>query len=496
MLRKKGFAIFLLVFFVLSAFAEEEKGAPDKTKTPTPFEALVSYVDSARFEDFPPEVIKRAKYLILDNIGCALGGTQMEEGRKFLRVGANWKGTPESTVIGTGDRISCMSAAYVNTELANILDFDDTYDLYSPGHPGDALIQPALVVGEAVGASGKELLTAIILAYEVSLRIGRGEGALDWQSTSYVGSITRGTITAAARLLKLNRDELTIAFRHVTEFLLPRKREKFDVPTDIAVPEIKSNFGFFAMEALLATRLAREGVTGFPSLLERDFKSWFLAGGEADEYDALTLGLGNMYRLMEVSFKPTPSCRLSHPAVTALWQALEGKTVNAKDIEHIVFKGVKRLDRPQWKIPMEAQFSLQCVLAMAAAGIEPGPRWYASGNFNAPEIEELAAKVKLENDPAAEELEIREGKVTCTVTVTFKNGTIKKATIDRILGAPDNPMSEEALQAKFRANCRDILSDDQANAIIEQVLNLEKLPNVSDLMKLLVSPKVKLELNK
>jgi 2-methylcitrate dehydratase PrpD len=203
-----------------------------------------------------------------------------------------------------------------------------------------------------------------------------------------------------------------------------------------------------------------------------------------------------MYRLMEVSFKPAPSCRLTHIAMTALWEALEGKPVKAKDIEQIVVKGVKRLDRSEWKIPMEAQFSMQCALAMAASGIEPGPKWYATGEFNDPEIKELAAKVKLENDPEAEALEIREGKVTCTVTLTFKNGTIKKAATNTIKGAPDNPMSDEELLAKFRANCRDILSEEQVNAIIEQVLNLEKLPRVSDLTKLLVSPKVTLEASK
>jgi hypothetical protein len=186
---------------------------------------------------FPGDVVNRAKYLILDNIGCALGGTQTELGRKYLRVSANWKGIPESTVMGTGTRVSCMNAVYVNTQLANVLDFDDTYDLYSPGHPGNAIIQTAVGLGEAIDASGEELLTAVILGYEVCLRIGRAEGPIDWQWSIYVDSMTRGTTTVSSRLLKLDREEICTAFHHAMELIFPLNREKFDIPASTTVPE-------------------------------------------------------------------------------------------------------------------------------------------------------------------------------------------------------------------------------------------------------------------
>jgi 2-methylcitrate dehydratase PrpD len=137
MVRTVRFFVLLLAVFVVFAFAEESKKekAKDKDSAPKPIEVLSAYVKVAQFKDFPGDVVNRAKYLILDNIGCALGGTQTEIGKKYLRVSANWKGAPESTVIGAGTRVSCMNAAYVNAQLANVLDFDDTYDLYSPGHP-------------------------------------------------------------------------------------------------------------------------------------------------------------------------------------------------------------------------------------------------------------------------------------------------------------------------------------------------------------------------
>ena len=116
-----------------------------------------------------------------------------------------------------------------------------------------------------------------------------------------------------------------------------------------------------------------------------------------------------------------------------------------------------------------------------------------TGKFKDPEVRELAANVKLENDPEAEEMELREGKVKCTVTVKFKDGTVKKATIYHVKGAPGNPMTEDELKAKFRTNTIDIFSEDQVARIIDTVLNLEKLPKVSDLTKLLSSPEITLK---
>lgn len=501
MLRKVTLLVFLLAVFMAFVFpgeGESKKNAKDKAPVPKPIEILSAYVNTAQFDDFPGDVVTRAKYLILDNIGCALGGTQTGVGKKYLKVAVNWKGIPESTVMGIGSKVSCLNAAYVNAQLANVLDFDDTYDLYSPGHPGNAIVQTAIALGESVDASGEEVLTAVILGYEVSLRIGRALGSIKWQTTMFLDSMTRGTTTVSSRLLKLEKKEICNALHHAIEIPLPAKRQRFDIPAAFTVPETKSGYGLDGIRGILNARLAQQGVTlglGM-SVLDGDIKQWFLTGGDIQCFDILTGGLGKIYRIMEVSFKPTPSCRLSHAPVTALWKALDHKPVKAKNIEQIIIKNVKRLDRPQWEIMMEAQFSMQCVISLAALGVEPGPKWYTTGKFKDPEVRELAAKVKLENDPEAEELELREGKVKCTATVKFKDGTVKKATIHQIKGAPGNPMTEEELKAKFRANTIDIFSEAQINQIIDTVLNLEKLPKVSDLTKLLISPKAKLETGK
>jgi 2-methylcitrate dehydratase PrpD len=138
---------------------------------------------------------------------------------------------------------------------------------------------------------------------------------------------------------------------------------------------------------------------------------------------------------------------------------------------------------------IQAQFSVPTVIALAITGVEPGPKWYITGRFKDPDILELAKKVKFENDPEAVDLELKQGKMMSTVKIVFKDGTVKQATCKNIKGSPGNPMSEKELEAKFKANAAGIMSDTQINRIIGTVMELEKLPRIGDLLKMLVSTK-------
>jgi len=452
-------------------------------------EILAKYVEEAQFHDFPKEVIAKAKYLILDSIGCALGGVQTDIGRIYIELAKDLRGEPESTVIGDGTKISSMNAANVNTQLANLLDFDDTYEFYPPGHPGCEIIQTALALGEAVRASGEELLAAVIVGYEISLRVGRAAGSFLWHlwiSPLGISSRLLGPAAVACRLLKLDREATCNALRiaQAQDIGLPL-RGKHSVPEDTTVGVVKGNYGIASLQGILAARQAQKGLTGMKSLLDADRKTWYLRGGEVDNYDELTQSVGKSYRIMEVSFKPAPSCRWTHPPITAAWEALKGRPVKAEEIAQIIVKGVERLKRYEWEAMVDAQFSIPCALALAISGEEPGPRWYTTGRFRDADIRELARKVKFEHDPKAEELEIKEGKIMCTVEIIFKDGNIKKACIEHIKGTPDNLMSEEELRAKFRANAVSVIAEAQIGQAIDSIMNLEELAEVSLLTELL-----------
>jgi len=138
---------------------------------------------------------------------------------------------------------------------------------------------------------------------------------------------------------------------------------------------------------------------------------------------------------------------------------------------------------------LEAQFSIPCALALDLLGVKAGPRWYTSGRFKDADVRRLAGKVKYEHDPRAQELEIKEGKMICTVEIVFKDGKTKKAGIEHTKGAPGNPLSKDEMFAKFRENATPILGEPQIKKVYDMVMNLEKLADVSLLTKLLAPAK-------
>jgi 2-methylcitrate dehydratase PrpD len=445
-----------------------------------------SFVYSTQFEDLPLESIEKAKELILDSVGCALGATQTEWGKAQLRYASELGGKSEATVVGSRTRISCAQAAFLNAQLANLLDFDDTHDVYSPGHPGCLIIPAALAVGEAIGATGEDLVTAIVLAYEVTMRVGRSLGSILWNVGLPSLANPIGPAMATAKLLGLDEESVRRALDVITlESGLgvgKPTRRKWDVSEALTLGSLKGNYGKSAQQGVEAVWLAKSGLTGIMGLLDLDFTAWYLLGLPAEGYELLTQGLGEQYRILEMSLKPTPSCRWSHVPVTAAWQALKGRPVKATDVSKIVVKGVERLQRYNWETMLDAQFSIPCTLALAISGEPPGPGWYITGRFRDPDIRELASRVVFERDAEAEALEIRQGKMTGAVDITFTDGRVQSSYAGHVKGAPENPLTQAEQLAKFKANAS-TLADEHITEVIKTIKTLDELEDVGCLVQ-------------
>ena len=450
-------------------------------------ETYAAYVQDARFGDLPGNVREKAKELILDSVGCALGAFQTEEGQANLRLAKEWKNSGDATVIGAGARVAQDKAAFLNTQLANLLDFDDTYDVYSPGHPGCLIVPSALAVGEAVHASAQDVLTAVVLGYEIAMRMGRAMGTINWMSGEPgLGSVI-GPAVAAAKLLGLEKattvktlDILTLQLGGGSRIT----REKYDVPANMNIGNLKSNYGQDAELGIMAAYKAKDGLTGMKGVLDLDFTTWYLSGFPAQGFHYLTRGLGHEYWILDMSLKPTPSCRWTHPPITAAWAALEHKPTRAADIAKITVRGVNRLERYTWERMLDAQFSIPCALAMAISGVTPGPGWYTTGRFKEADIRELAGKIHLERDPNAEWREIMDLGMTCTVDITLANGQVKTGRCDHVKGSPKNPLTHEEQLAKFNSNASHLQARARAQ-IVDQISQLEEISDIASLMALL-----------
>ena len=128
----------------------------------------IDFITDVTYDEMPSAVINQTKNYILDNIGCALGGYAIGWGKNVVKAGCDLGGNAESTVIGSGDKLHCANAAYVNGKLSNVLDMDEVF--YTTRHIGGVPLFPALSVGERIKSPGKDLILATALAYDFAAR--------------------------------------------------------------------------------------------------------------------------------------------------------------------------------------------------------------------------------------------------------------------------------------------------------------------------------------
>lgn len=417
--------------------------------------ALSNYVSSTRFDHLPARVIDWVTVLVEDSLGCALGALAMPESRSILAVADTDAGAGSAVAIG-GVKTSVNSAVFCNAQLANWLDFDDMFDYFPPFHPGCMIVPAALAVAQSIGAAGRDFLTAVAVAYEVTMRVGRSIGNTMWTPGLPWGAIAElGPAIAAAKLYEFDavqiRTLLSIVAMDEGSFAR-QARAKNDIPSTYRHGTLKGNLGTRAQIGLWAAMKARAGLTGRPGMLEATFSDWYLAGLPATGFTDLTSGLGKEYVTTQMSLKPVPACRTTHPPITAAWNALGGKRVDARHVANIRIFGVPRLHRVEALDMFGAQFSIPCTLALALSGIEPGPRWYLDGAYKSEAVRELAAKVVQEVDPAAQRTEILEGRMTCRIEIKLKHGTTLEGECTAVKGSPELPLTAHERRAKFSAN--------------------------------------------
>jgi 2-methylcitrate dehydratase PrpD len=133
--------------------------------------ALAKFAVETKFDDLPKQVIQETKMLVMDSVGCALAGVTADPGKMAIALAKRLGGTPESSIIGTGDKVSCTNAVLANGQLINTPDYDA---LMPGGHAPAYIIPPVLAMAEVINASGQDLILAASLGFEISARVYGG----------------------------------------------------------------------------------------------------------------------------------------------------------------------------------------------------------------------------------------------------------------------------------------------------------------------------------
>ncbi len=487
-------------------------------------QSLADFASSVTFADLPPAAVREAKRLILDTVGCALGGYTSERGRIIRNVARSLGGNPESTIIGNGVKVSCTNAALANGDMANVLDNDET--CLNSGHNSAPLVPAALAIAEKKKASGKDLITAVAVGYDINTRIGfaadapmapqfRGEPPPEVSGSSYAAF---GAATAAGQILKLNREQMLNCVGLAGMLAPIPSSGKYLEERQMAVKEKRHLMckyhapGWLAQAGLTAALMAEAGYGGPHTILDGEKGFWKMSGSKTCDFDFMVSQLGEKWWITEgVQYKIGPSCQQTQTPLTVFTRVIKKHNLKAEEIEKVVYTaGLEAYMFKElfWQKDLEAAliidpyFSVPLCLALAAYNVPPGPEWhYFRWRPLEPKLAEFMQKVDCEPDPEALAMlkEAFNGPAPrrfkrCPASIrVYARGKVFEDRVEWVKGdswLPEAALTDEELKEKFRLNAVDVLKGSSGwlkkiDGAMEMMLDLDKVKDINELTALL-----------
>ena len=434
-----------------------------------------------------PEILAQARFTLLDWLGCIIAARHAPVAHAMARA----QGIPPAHLLQTAlSPVLCdaqASALSLGT-LGNVLEMDDLHRA-SILHPGDAVCAAALAVALRGEVSGAALLTAIVQGYEAAVRIGKAAASGGY--TPFYNSGTCGIFGAAiasATLLDLEaqamHDALGQAGMQAAGIWQCRLEPSFSKQLACA---------HAARAGVFSAELAKAGFTGPKSILTGEL------GFFASFYPQADQGLVMARRdpaLTQMSFKPFPACRHTHPAISAtLDLGWRGPPEEVQRVEiHTYGAALAFCDAPNPRTPDAARFSLQHAVALVLSKGAPGITDFEGPALSDPRVAALRPKIHLFTEPVFDaEFPHAYG---ARVHLTLANGATHEAACPAAWGDPENPMSQDDLIAKFNANAvYGGVAPALADQIVASVLSLADADDLSTLHAALItalSPKPEL----
>lgn len=439
------------------------------------------------FDSIPPDVIDRAKLFLLDAVGIGLASTRYDFARiSSAAISELAGGDGRSTVIGRRDRLPLRDAVLLNGLLVHGLDFDDTHP-EGVVHISASAVPTALAVGEQLHASGREVLTAYVIAMEAVARLGiaaqGGFHAVGFHPTGLLGAFGAALISA-----KLHGDDVdqTAAAQGIVGSFASGSLEFLDSGawTKRAHP------GWAGVAGITAEALARRGFISPEHIYEGRFGLYAShLGGRDVAAESARADLGDRWETREVAVKPFPACHFTHAfADAALILREDGlRPEDVASITCLIGEGQietvcePRANKLAPRSAYDAQFSLPFVVAASLIDGEFGLRQLEDGSLRDPRILELASRVTHQADPDSAFPKAFSGELI----VTTKDGRTLRHREQVNRGAGERPLSRADIEAKFCSTAGSAADPGRADAIIDLVQALDTVDDIGELTALL-----------
>lgn len=423
--------------------------------------ALARFACELAPDNIPVSAYEAAKKCILDLVAASAAGSRSTAAIAVLDMSERLFSSGHSDVWFSGKTFNAPGAAYVNSTFASALDLDDGHR-EAMGHPGASIIPAALAVAQETNATGRELLAAIIIGYEVAIRVAaaRDHPALDTLATGRW--CTYGAAAAGGRLRHMPPNKLAEAFA-VSGVHAPGLSAAGY--SQVMGNSSKEGIPWATLTGLSALWLADKGFTGPTDILDH-----------ADYYDSnkIISGLGNSFAVEKVYFKPYACCRWIHSAIDALFLIMAKNSLNADMISNIkvhTFERALRLNNyPAPNSLEDAQYSIPFCMAVAAIEGKEGLLPLTPNLLSRKDLVSFANMIQLYSDQKLDRL--FPAMVPARVTAHTKKGVFKKL-VKSPKGDLSNPMNFSEIENKLRRLSRQNRPGTFPGKILDVVSSLE-----------------------
>jgi 2-methylcitrate dehydratase len=469
---------------------------------------MAEFAVGLKYENLPENVIFEVKRYLYDSIGCAYGSMGTHDVKAMLEIYQEMGGKPESKVIGFGDELPAVSTSLVNSLMIRALDFNDIYWKDDPSHPSD-IIPAALSMAEKVGASMKDVIVAIVLAYEFEQRMclfaKPGVRERKWHHatlTQFVSPIVAG------KILGLSVDEMVNAIG-----INGSHNHTIGCPTAGKLTMMKNTVDPMAVQSgVFAALLAQKGYSGTEKVFEgkEGFMDTFIGWNAKEEklkptdmegrdgvsswswdVDALVGGLGESYKILECGMKAFPTEALTHTHISCALNAMINNNLTYKDIKEvkvtafaqaydILFDPAKY--RPESR--ETADHSLPYCLAAAIVDKKITTQSFSDEKLKDPAIYEVIDKIK--GEPSLEFEKMFPAKQPSKVVITTNDGRFFEEYLEYPKGDPREPMTMDDLENKFNSLAGQVLSADRLQEIKDLIFDCQKVSAKAFMAKLVV----------
>ncbi len=452
---------------------------------------LCTWLADLHLDDVPGAVRERAKDVLLDGVGCAIVGAQLPWSRTAVEASLKFEGRGDRTIIGWGRKAPAMSAALLNGTFIQGFELDDVHPK-GPLHCGSLVIPALLACSEERGpTSGAQVLLGAVAGFEVGPRVGNalhGDQLLSrgWHSGAVIGA--HASAAATGMLLNLDASRFEDAFGMAGAQSAGLMAAQFEAMCK------RMHHGFASRNGMFSALMAAGGYTGIKSVFERKYGGYLAMFGEGHDPlpEEVASGLGVRWETPGILLKPYAAMGALHGAIEGTLTLMAERPLSAPAIKSIdIYVSDAAYQHGWWKLerpitPVGAQMNFAYAVAATILDGESTVRQFSPNRINRDDVWGLIPKITAHNDKG-----FNEGGKATEFSTRLRVTMNDRSTREILISTPktfSHALTREDIIHKFNRLTDGLITKDRQQRIIETVLTLDKVKDVSVIGNLLGPP--------